>query len=512
MTKIFNLRNTIVFVIISVLWKVFVSTIALHSDEAYYWLWSKQLDLSYYDHAPMVAYFINLTTRFSDSELAVRFSSIIVTIILSILLWKLVIKLFNDRAIASASVIILHSMPILFTASILITPDTPVFLFLSLATYFVWKLIDTENQNYWYFIGLFFGLSMLSKYTACLFVMSLGVYMLLTKKWSWLKSYQMYLAVIISIICFMPVIIWNYQHDWASFSYQIGHGLSNKGIRFNYIFEYLGTQALVFNVVLFFPILYIGIKYLFSKDKKNIFLAAFSVPVILFYVLTALKRLPGGNWPIPAYFTFSIIAAKWFVDSSYSVISREKSQSDFNERSVVSNSSAIQSFSSSAKFSLKQKLVIGAIIFNLIVSILVGLHAKYTIIPIYKFSDKAAVADATNYFYGYKDLVDVLIADGCDYVLTPEHQLAASIAYYSQNKIKTFRYNNNSKKTQFEIWGMPEDFSSYQKGAFVYEPPEDYSIPTNITSVFNLSEDYKTKETIRNNNIVRLYCIRIILH
>ena len=266
MIKIFNLKNTVIFVFVSVLWKLFISSIPLHSDEAYYWLWSTRLEPSYYDHAPMVAYFIKLTTLFGNSEIAVRFSSVIVTVILSFLLWKLVMKLFNNEAVASASIVILHSMPILFTASIIITPDTPVFLFLSLATYYVWKLIDTENCNYWYLIGLFFGLSMLSKYTACLFVMSLFIYMLLNKKLNWFKNYQLYIGIIISIICFLPVIYWNWQHDWASFSYQIGHGLSNKGIRFNYIFEYLGTQAGVFNVILFFPVLYIGIKYLFSKE------------------------------------------------------------------------------------------------------------------------------------------------------------------------------------------------------------------------------------------------------
>ena len=111
-----------------------MSSIPLHSDEAYYWLWSKSLELSYYDHAPMVAYFIKLTTLFCNSEIAVRFSSVIVTVILSFLLWKLVIKLFNNEAMASASIVILHSMAILFTASIITTPDTPVFLFLSLST------------------------------------------------------------------------------------------------------------------------------------------------------------------------------------------------------------------------------------------------------------------------------------------------------------------------------------------------------------------------------------------
>ena len=475
MIKLFNLKNTIIFVLISILWKLFISSIPLHSDEAYYWLWSTHLELSYYDHAPMVAYFIKLTTFLSNNEIAVRFSSIIVTIILSFLLWKLVIKLFNNETIASASIVILHSMPILYTASIIITPDTPVFLFLSLATYYVWKLIDTKNCNYWYLIGLFFGLSMLSKYTACLFVMSLFIYMILDKKMYWFKNYQLYIGLIISILCFSPVIYWNWQHDWVSFSYQIGHGLSNDGIRFNYIFEYLGTQAGVFNVILFFPILYIGIKYLFSKNTKSIFIAAFSVPVILFYAFTALKRLPGGNWPIPAYFTFSIIAAKYFIEGG----------------------------------KIKQRLVIGAIIFNLLVSVIVGLHAKYTILPLDKISNNTAIADATNYFYGYKELAEKISNDGYTFAVSPEHQLLASIAYYTKNKVKTFRYSNGSKKTQFEIWGMPEDFN-FSKGAFVYEPLENGQLPSTIDKIFTLYPDKDNIKTIRNNNIVRQYDIRKI--
>ena len=448
--KIFNLKNTIIFVCFSICWKIFLaSTLCLHPDEAYYWLWSTNLQLSYYDHAPMVAYFIKLTTLFSNNELAVRFSTIIATIILSFLLWKLVKNLFKSNVIASASIIILHSMPILFSVSIITTPDTPVFLFLSLATFFVWKIIKTDNQNYWYFIGLFFGLSMLSKYTACLFLMSLFIYMLLDKKLYWFKSYQLYLGIIISIICFLPVVYWNWQHDWASFSYQIGHGLSNEGIRFNYIGEYLATQAGVFNVFLFIPVLYIGIKYLFSKDTKNIFLSAFSVPVILFYVITALKRLPGGNWPIPAYFTFAIIAAAYFTDGG--------------------------------KF--KKKLLIFSIIFNVILSVLVGLHAKFAIFPVELISKEAAVADTTNWFYGYDSLTNKLLSEKFSFVMTPSHQLSATIAYYSDNKIKTAVLPHKTKKTQYDFCPLPEEFKTSQ-GAFVYEYKDESSI-FDVNKYFN---------------------------
>ena len=78
-----------------------------------------------------------------------------------------------------------------------------------------------------------------------------------------------------------------------------------------------------------------------------------------------------------------------------------------------------------------------------------------------------------------------------------------------ENKIKAFRYSNGSKKTQFEIWGMPEDFN-YENGAFVYEPREDGKLPCNIDEIFNLSSDTDNVKTIRNNNIARQYNIQKI--
>jgi len=55
--------------------KLIVSGLApLHPDEAYYWLWSQHLSLGYYDHPPMVAYWIKAGTAiFGENPLGVRF-------------------------------------------------------------------------------------------------------------------------------------------------------------------------------------------------------------------------------------------------------------------------------------------------------------------------------------------------------------------------------------------------------------------------------------------------------
>ncbi|MCL2390204.1 MAG: glycosyltransferase family 39 protein, partial [Endomicrobia bacterium] len=150
MERIFNKKNTVLAVGAVVLFKLFLSAVLeLHPDEAYYWLWSKNLALGYYDHSPMVAYFIKITTVFSDSEVFVRLSSVIVTVFLSFLTWKFAKKFF-DETVAAAAVIIVNTIPLMMVASIVITPDTPVFLFYCLSVYFLWRLVQTNETKYWY--------------------------------------------------------------------------------------------------------------------------------------------------------------------------------------------------------------------------------------------------------------------------------------------------------------------------------------------------------------------------
>lgn len=476
MEKILNLKNTVIFVFVAIIWKIFLAgTLFLHPDEAYYWLWSKHLELSYYDHAPMIAYFIKLTTIFSDSELAVRFSAIIAMAVLSVVIWKFVIKLFGSELIASASVILLHSMPIIFSASFIMTPDTPLFLFLSITTFFIWKFIETENGNYWYPAGLFFGLALLSKYTAVLLLPGLAVYIIVFKKYYWFKQYQLYLSLVISCVCFFPVVYWNYQNGWISFAYQLGHGLSSSGYKINYVFDYLGSQMLIFSIILFLPTLVAAFGYLFSKDPKKVFLASVSLSTILFYCFTALKKSPEANWPVPAYFTFAVISAKYFMEGGKT----------------------------------KKILFISAVIFNIAVSVIAGLHAKFTIIPLEKISKNIAKAEATNWFYGYDKLADKLTAENIKYVLTPSHQTSSEIAFYSKNKIKTFADSKSSKKSQYDIWGKPEIFNSNEQGAFVYEVFDDNkSAPYGINDLFrHISKEIDEFEVIRHGVIVRQFKI-----
>lgn len=426
MEKIFNKRNTFIVVGIIILYKIFLSCVLeLHPDEAYYWLWAQHLSFGYYDHSPMIAYFIKLTTLFSDSEVFVRFSSIIVTVILSFLMWNFTKKLFGDERVASAAVIIVNTLPLMLIGSVIITPDTPVFLFFAFTVYFLWRLIETDRTKYWYLTGLFLGLTLLSKYTGVLFGLSLFVYMVLDKKTDWLKNKHFYLMFLLAFILFLPVIIWNWQQDWISFTYQLDHGLSSSRLRPGQIFEYIGAQSLVAGPVIFAAGIFAAIAYFRSKDTKKIFLASFSIPIIGIFVFTAIKKNPGANWPAFAYFAFSIMAAQYLFENMTS---------------------------------FKRKVLVTGISLNLVLSALVGLHAAYGIVPIYKFSQKDAVADATNWFTGWRSLGESLKGRDIKYIVTHSHQWGGALAYYARGTAEVFLDNvPKNRYNQFMYWGAPDD-------------------------------------------------------
>jgi 4-amino-4-deoxy-L-arabinose transferase-like glycosyltransferase len=393
----------------------------------------------------MVAYFIKITTLFSDAELFVRFSSLAVTVILSVLIWKFAKSLFNET-VAAASVIIVNSLPLMLIGSLIITPDTPVFLFWSFAVYFLWKasLLRPGKAGYFYLSGLFFGLALLSKYTAVLFMPCVFCYMIWDRKLFWLKNPHFYFASVLAFVIFLPVVIWNAQNGWISFSYQLGHGLSSPKLHFNYVFEYLGAQCLVAGPFVFFAGFTAVILWFKRKafDSKTIFLSSFSIPVILFFAATALKRYPGANWPSFAYFAFSILAAAYFLTGITPA---------------------------------KKKILIATVAFNAVLSAAVGLHAKFTIFPIEKFSQKAAIADATNWFSGWNYLAQNVLDSGVKYAVCGKHQWSAALHYYTRGKVKVF--TDSPRTSQYYYWEIPGDIGN-SKTFFVdvdNEMVSDYS-------------------------------------
>lgn len=423
MEKLLNKRNTIMLIGLLTAWRLYLSSeLQLHPDEAYYWLWSRRLDIGYFDHPPLVAYLIWLTTQLSTSEMWVRLSSTMVSLAASVLLWRLSIQLFRSIPIAAGSVILFNAFPLSMLGLFVMTPDVPVFFFWCVSLFVFWQIICSNRPWLWYVLGLLFGLALLSKYTAVLMIPCLFLFLALTDERRWLKTRYPYLAALIGFICFLPVVYWNSLHDWVSFSFQMNNGLGGQGYSLNNVAEYIGGQLLVAGPVAWVLGIYAALVGLYRRDKKVLFLIAATVPVLVFFGLSSVRKAASPNWPAFAYFTFSILVTQYCLDGFSRV---------------------------------RRSLWSAAVVSSLALSMLTTLHARFNVLPLDRFSGELAINDATNAFRGWRELgAELMKHPDRKTVVTPSHQLGAEIIYYTNESVFV-QTAKNARPSQFSLWPQP---------------------------------------------------------
>lgn len=288
---------------------VLLYPIDLSPEEAQYWDWSRHLDLSYYSKPPMVAYlnFIS-TSLFGNTELGVRITPILLSFILSMVVFLFVRRLFDERVALLSS-----TLPNLFIGtainSLLMTTDAPFVFFWGVSVVLIYLAVESNNTRLWLLVGVFAGLAFLSKYPAVFLLPLTLLYMFLVRR-ELLLSPKPYISLLPALILSIPVLWWNFQHDFVSFRHV--SNLASKNAHFpnwGSFFEFLGGQSLLLSVLPFLFLLYGWWRTFKDKDRRLVFLTVYSLPVFLFFAILALKKRVYANWPGFGYFTGAILIA-----------------------------------------------------------------------------------------------------------------------------------------------------------------------------------------------------------
>ncbi len=213
--------TTVVLVYALVLKLVFMGVINLIPEEAYYWNYAQHLDLSYLDHPPMVAWSIWLfTSVLGKSELSVRLPAFICWIIAALFMFRLTLNFF-DRTTAFRVILLLAVLPIYFGLGFFMTPDAPLYAAWAGCLYFLERVLLGQNRKAWWGLGVCMGLGLLSKYTIALLGLGTLIFVLVDRQSRrWLRRPEPYLAAMIALAIFAPVLVWNMKHDWVSFVFQ----------------------------------------------------------------------------------------------------------------------------------------------------------------------------------------------------------------------------------------------------------------------------------------------------
>lgn len=202
-------------------------------DETYYFMWGHHPALSYFDHPSLVGWTEGLSGAvFGWTILGLRLP-VLMTLIGDIFLLDLLSRRRGDdwRGWFWGSVVLSLAIPILFGLTSVALPDH-LLVFFSLATVYAverWQA-DIKVRRWLYLAGLAIGLATLSKYTGALLGLGLLLYIIVTPRLRpALRSPHPYLAALLAIALQVPVVIWNAQHDWASFGFIVGgrHGVAS---------------------------------------------------------------------------------------------------------------------------------------------------------------------------------------------------------------------------------------------------------------------------------------------
>jgi hypothetical protein len=125
---------------------------------------------------------------------------------------------------------------------------------------------------------------------------------------------EIYVTVLMAFLLFTPVIVWNAQHEWVSFRFQLLHGMGGeKALKLGNLGDFLAGQAFVMNPIFLLALLYYAIRYakVNFRDERLAFLTWPFVLTFLFFLYGGLSKKSEANWAVPAYLTGAVLLAYW---------------------------------------------------------------------------------------------------------------------------------------------------------------------------------------------------------
>ncbi len=283
---------------------IYACAIDLRTDEAYYWTWSKENVLCFLDHPPMIAWFIRFGTAiFGDTNLGVRFAGILAMLVTQLLLADIVRRVTHDlRAIVLA---VLMPEAALYYGLLMakVSPDVALIPFAVAMVWALLRLAESGDGRWWLAAGLFAGLSLLSKFTAVMLLPAVAAF-ILVPGWRrrWLLSPYPWAAAVIAIVLFLPVLIWNAGHDWASFKFQLVRATATHQLSLRTVGDYIGLQFGLVGFVLL-PVVLFGLTLTAWRGYRRgeavaILLSTAVIVPFGYFFWKSLSLRVGDTWPM----------------------------------------------------------------------------------------------------------------------------------------------------------------------------------------------------------------------
>ena len=300
---------------------VSTSIMGLMPQDAYYDFYAQHLDLSYYDHPPMIAYLLRLfTSLFGKNVFALKLADTAVALLTLLSFYQLAKKFLSMRKATLATMLILSTFMISIL-SLISTPDVPLMLFWTISLNFLHEALFRKKNIYWIWAGIFTGLSFDSKYTAVFLIIGLLGFLLISKPYrKFIFSRWLFLYFIFFTISILPVLLWNARNGFASFKFQ-SEGRVQEGIHIDIrgFAGVIGHQSAILLPILFFSLAY----FIYRLCRKyrirfgripadQLFLLCFFIPLFIGFFSLSFIYWVKLNWMMPAYISGIIWVSRYW--------------------------------------------------------------------------------------------------------------------------------------------------------------------------------------------------------
>ena len=266
----------------------------LFHDEAYYWMFSRFPDWGYFDHPPMVAWWIILGS-WAGGELGVRLASVI--------FWTLGGWLFvqlAQPAPATSAVLWYALLPLSSFSSFLALPDAPL-CFFTLAFLYALERYLRENT-------LLSGAAVAVTAAGLLYSKYHGVLIIGTAVLAnlpWVRTRRFWACALFGLVLLLPHLYWQWSHGWVSVTYQISGHESDYQFEWFRVAEFVGTQ-LVLPGLLLGPWAWTQFARTPATTPFERTLKAIVLVTVGFFFLSVFRARMQGNWTIAAYLALAV--------------------------------------------------------------------------------------------------------------------------------------------------------------------------------------------------------------
>ena len=265
----------------------------LANDEAYYHMFAERLAWGYFDHPPVTALLVWAGERLFGGELGVRFFFTVLQPLYLWILWRLIRPADAGRRDAALFVVVSAATLMLQLYGFLALPDRPL-MFTTALFLLTFKWFSENRRRAWLWMGIAMALMAYSKYHGALVVL----FALAANPRQLLRP-ALYSSGAVALLLLVPHLVWQYEHDWASFAYHLSG--RNSVFRPGYVVEFLANVLVVFNP--FFVPLYVQ-AWRKVKPQTPVGRALKLLPVafIVFFMLSSLRGYVQPQWVIVSCF------------------------------------------------------------------------------------------------------------------------------------------------------------------------------------------------------------------